>query len=485
MSVTTILYKDIAPGADEDAAIAAEGETDFSVLADLPFGTSPAQSISLERNHWGLNGAFQYVADQTIAFWSTSLSGDDCTFTDPPVIDITFDEQYSSVGITLQFDTASGDYCTAVNIKWYQDESLKEDVDFTPDSAAYFCEKQVTSYDRIVITLNKTSLPAKRAKLEWIVFGLYRHFGMQDLRSASIVNEMSLPALELPISKMNWTLDTDADVAFMFQLKQPVEARNNDTLLGVYYVDEYSRTSKNIYKIECYDAFGVLDEIPFPGGVYTNKSAKELLTEILGGDFSVVYDDDVEDTNLTGVLQSVSRREAAQQLFFAWGVCASTDGRETIRIFHPPETPKEIGRNMTYTGVSVSTSAIVTQVQVTAHTYTQSENGGIEINGVKYDDAKTVYTVSNPDVTATDKQNIVEVTDATLVSPAIGQAVAQRVYDYYTKRDTNKAKIVWAGERLGDCVTLPNAWGGSNTGNLAKMEIRLSNTVAASVEAIG
>ena len=96
-----------------------------------------------------------------------------------------------------------------------------------------------------------------------------------------------------------------------------------------------------------------------------------------------------------------------------------------------------------------------------------------------------MYSVTNPNVTASDKQNVIEVTGATLVSTSIGQAVAQRVYDYYLKRNTNKAKIVWDGEWLGDLLTLPNSWGGTNTGHAAKMEIKLSNTVAANVEAIG
>ena len=133
----------------------------------------------------------------------------------------------------------------------------------------------------------------------------------------------------------------------------------------------------------------------------------------------------------------------------------------------------------------METSAVVTEVRVIAHTYTQDSNGGVEIGGVKYSDTETVYTVTNPDVTATDKQNVIEVTGATLVSPGIGQATAQRVYDYYQKRNTNKAKVVWAGELLGDYVSLPNAWGSANSGHIEKMEIKLSNTVAADCETVG
>ena len=205
----------------------------------------------------------------------------------------------------------------------------------------------------------------------------------------------------------------------------------------------------------------------------------------MNGRFSIEYDADVEDTALTGVITSGTIRTAIQQVLFAWGVCASTDGRDGIRVFNLPGTPDAIPEDYTFTGVTVDTSALVTEVRVTAHVYTQAENGGVEINGVKYDDAKTVYTITNPDVIATDKQNVIEVADATLVSPDIGQATAQRVYDYYAKRITTNAKIVWAGELLGDCVTLPTAWGTTNAGNLRRMEVKLSNTVVATVASLG
>ena len=485
MSRTTILYKDIAPGAEEDASVSTTAVESFSNPSLLPSGVTPAPTITCELNHWGLDGKYKLVENEPTAFWSAEMSGDDCSFENPPVITIDFDQQYSSVGLTLVFDSASGDYCDSVNIKWYQGDTQKANTDFSPNAATFFCQQRVESYNKIVITLNRTNLPGRRAKLEQIVFGIFRYFGMSELRSASIVNEMSLIATELPISTMKWTLDSKDDVDFMFQLKQPVEVRNNDNLIGVYYIDGYSRSAATVYDIECYDALGVLDETPFSGGVYTNKSAKELLSEIVDGDFEIEYDSAITDITLAGALTATSKREAIQQVLFAWGVCASTDGRERLYVFHLSSTAKEVGKNRTYTGVTVDTAAIVTKVVVTAHTYSQNTNGSIEINGIKYSDTKTEYSVSNPNITASDKQNVIEITDATLVSPSIGQAVAQRVYDYYLKRSTNKAKIVWAGEKLGDRLAMPNAWDGTNTGNVAKMEIRLSNTVAANVEAIG
>ena len=84
----------------------------------------------------------------------------------------------------------------------------------------------------------------------------------------------------------------------MFQLKQPVEVRNNDTLIGVYYIDSYKRTSSRVYPIECCDAIGVLNDMPFAGGVYSGKGAKALIAE-LAAPFEVEFDADVTDMNVT------------------------------------------------------------------------------------------------------------------------------------------------------------------------------------------
>ncbi len=484
MSKTTVTYKDIAVGADEDAAVSAVGAANFSELDQLPFGLENAPVIALEQNYWILDGTRVFRDTQRLAFWSESLSGEDGAFAAPPSLTIDFDEQYSLLGIYLSFDTATGEYCSSINVKYYQQDTLKANYDFSPDSVEYFCSGKAESFDRIVLTLNATSLPYRRAKLTKIVFGIHRNFGMSEIRSAKIINEVGLVSSELPVSKFSWTLDSRDDVEFLFQLKQPVEVANNGNLIGVYYIDESKRTAKGIYNIECHDAFGVLSEIPFVGGAYLGGvSAQSLFTEIVGADFEVEYG--LADTTLYGVIKPCTRREAAQQVLFAWGAVATTDGRNGVKVFSLSDELNAVGQERTYNGVSVNTAAIVTKVQVKAHIYTQDDSGSIEINGITYKDTESLYEIVNPNVTATDKANVKEVSGATLVSTSNGQEVAQRMYDYYTKRNTNRAKIVWNGERLGDYVSLPTAWGTEHAGHIKKMTITLSNTVAADVETVG
>lgn len=488
MSKTTIQYKDIAPGAAETAVFRSGDAADFSTLDDLRRENETQPISALELNNWLLDGKHTIHGGQTVPFWSNALSDGDCAFSEPPVLDIALPDQYSSFGVTLSFDQTVGNFCSEINIKWYQQATLKADADFHPDANTYFCQRRAEAYDRIVITFKKTWLPYRRVKLHQIIFGIYRTFGMTEIRSAKITSQINHISTEVPISTLSWTLDVREDIDFMFQLKQPVEVRNDDFLIGVYYISEHKRKAKSVYDLRSQDAIGILNDDTFPGGVYTNYSAKQLLKDIIDGNFDIVFAEDggeiVADTNLTGIIQPMSRRNAIQQVAFAWGVCIATDGGNVIRVFRPSDVPEDIGVGRTYTGATVETAAIVTAVRVTAHTYTQNAEGNVEINGIKYQDTTTVYTVTNPNVTASDKQNVKEITGATLVSPGIGQATAQKVYDYYTRRNTTRGKIVWKGELLGDCVTIPNSWGKPSTGNISKMDYVLSNTVAATVEVV-
>ena len=483
MSKTKVIYRDVAVGAEENANVSATGAMSKSVPQKLPTGVSPGKIITLEHNRWALDGTFdRFLAESVIAFWSTEISGTDGTFTANPVITITFSKQFSSMGVSLIGEEATGEYCSQVKLQWYQGTTLKAEQEYQPNAVNYFCSKRVESYDKIVLTIEKTSVPLRRAKLDRIVFGVTRTFGMNELRAASITNQMNEGAIELPISTLKWTLDSLEDVDYLFQLKQPVEVQNNGKTLGVYYIDGSDRKSDRVYKIDCKDALGVLDDTPFSGGVYLSGISAKTLLETLCAPFTVEYADGVTDATLKGVIYSGTSRSATQQVIFAWGVCLATDGGEVIRVFNLPSFAETIPQNRTFTGASVKTSSIVTKVSVVAHTYAASSSGDVEINGQKYTDTKTVYSVSNPDVIATDKVNVKEIKDATLVSTDIGQAAAQRVYDYYQRRNAISAKIVYDGEKLGDCVSIYTPWGTLLTGNLNKMAITLSNTVVYKAE---
>ena len=62
--------------------------------------------------------------------------------------------------------------------------------------------------------------------------------------------------------------------------------------------------------------------------------------------------------------------------------------------------------------------------------------------------------------------------------------MAQRVYDYWMRRKTVSAKIVWEGRGIMEYVTIPTPWGKDMTGSLTSAKITLSNLTAADVEVL-
>ena len=68
MSKTTILYKDIAPGAEEDAEVTAKASMPDSDPSLLPAGVTPERCNTLELNYWVLDGESTDKETQRQAF---------------------------------------------------------------------------------------------------------------------------------------------------------------------------------------------------------------------------------------------------------------------------------------------------------------------------------------------------------------------------------------------------------------------------------
>lgn len=485
MSVTTITYRDVAPGADGTAEFSGTQYEDFSELTELR-NEHPQQNIAtLERNLWVLDGSFDGFGEegQVFPFWSDVISDENGVLDPQPTITVNFPTQYSTVATTLQFDEVPGARASELNIKWYRGSAVVADADFCPTTALYSCVQRAELFDKIVITFRKTPLPCRRVKLRQIIFGVIRKFGMDEIRNARATNQTSLVSVELPVSTLDWTLDSKNDIDFMFQFKQPVEVKNDDFIIGVYYISETSRASKSVYNLHCQDALGVLDNDIIPGGFYSNYSAKKLLTEIIGEDFEIEFGDAV-DKNLTGLLEPMTKRLAVQNVLFGWGVCMATDGGETLRVFDIGDIPEHIGLDRCYTGVSVETSSVITALTLTAHDYKEDPNGSIEVGGKKYSETATTYTINNADITENTKSNVLKADGAAFVNSANVKEAAQRLYNYYMQRNKANVKIVWRGELSGDCVEVPDAWGGTHAGNIEQMDITISNKVAAELRVI-
>ena len=484
-----VVYEDVAVGSAAASSVETSEAMGISKTSLLPFGALEGPIATTEQNQWVLNGTRKVKpASEPVGFWSTTRSGDDCTFTTPPTITITLDGQFTSLGIYFKFDGETGDYCNDLNLTWYNGTTQLAAQQFFPNSGNYFCEKTVELYNKVTIQFNKTNLPDRPIKISLILFGLVREFERQELRSVEATEELSIISDELAINTLDFTLDSEEDIDYIFQEKQPVYAYNGKTKIGTFYIDESTRVSKNVYNVSCIDALGILDEDPFAAAIYTNANAKTVLESILGGHFDLELSEDLQSEKLTGYIADCTRREALQQVAFALRAVVDTSGSGNVKVWRLPENdPAEIPLNRLYTGGDVSTSAIVTEVRVTAHTYSTSGSGSdtVEVGGKTYHHTTAVTTKSNPNVTASTKPNVIEVKDATLVNVSNVAAVTQHVFDYYMRRQTHGVKIVMDKEMPGDYVTTTTPWEDQITGTITSMTIKLSGIAAAECEIVG
>nr|DAE22636.1 MAG TPA: hypothetical protein [Siphoviridae sp. ct5co22] len=484
-----LIYQDVAVGAAEDAAVTASSAHSMSDVSLLPVGANTPPLCIVEHNFWRLNGTHMIYDGQAISFLSSAVSGSNCEFSETPKIRVDFDNNYTTLGISLKFSPDTGDYCKQVTITWYQGETQLASQVFTPDSANYFCEKTVSAFNRVDISLDKTSLPLRRARLDQIVFGIIREFRGNEIGSVTIKQEVDPISAELAINYLDWMLRSNSDTEYIFQLKQPVETYHNNELVGVFYVDKIpERTGVGDYSVECQDALGVLDNYEWSGKIYTADTAfSSVVNEIVGGAFEVDIETSLASATIKGYIPDGTRREALQQAAFIVGAAVDTSKTNKIRFFVPQyENPTTLPDRDVFEGGSVKQDAIVTAVIVTYHTYTQgSGNSGdevITVNDVKYVHTTGTVRIDNPNVTASDKQNIKTVQDATLVNADNAQAVAQRVYNYWMRRKTVETSIVWEEQDMLDYITVPTPWGQDMTGSLTSAKIILSNLTVAEIE---
>lgn len=484
-----LIYRDIAVGAEDDAAVTASGHSSMGDVSKLPVGVDTPALAVLELNSWLLDGTREIYTDQPMAFISTALSGEDCSFQTPPTIRVDFDENYTTLGLSFRFSPASLDWCSQLTITWYQGETQLDQKTFYPDGTDYFCENTVVAYNRVDISIEKTSTPYRRARIEQLIFGIVREFAGRELGSVTIKQEADPISSKVAVNYLDWTLKSRTDTEYIFQLKQPVEAYQNDTLLGVFYVDEIpERTGEGDYSVQCQDAVGVLDSYEWPGKMYTTDTAfSAVISEIVSGAFETDVPAALGALTVKGYIPAGTRREALQQAAFAVGAVVDTSGTDKIKFFLPNyESPEAIPTRDVYSGGSVKQTAIVTSVVVTYHTYTpgtgDSGDDIVTVGDTKYVHTTGTVTINNPDVTASDKQNVKTVTDATMVHAGNAQEVAQRVYNYWMRRKTASAKLVWEDTTIMDYVTIPTPWGQDMTGNIISAKLTLSNLTAADVE---
>ncbi len=502
-----------------------------------------------EHNQFVLDGTFKLFPDEPEAknfgLWSLSMSDSAGAFSVPPVLEIAFTENHSSLGLTFFF-APEGDFPAYLNVKWYDStDSLLLDQDYHPDSAHYFAEGQVENYRRIVITFSSTSVPYRYLKLTEIKYGALKVFGGGSILSASMLEEIDPLSAELSINTLDFRIHTSdfsildpQGIYSLLQKKQQVEVveivdgvRKG---MGTFYLEEPESDTDRTTNMSCIDLIGILDQTEFRGGMYVDVPALVICDEIMtSAGVEYELDESFYGINLSGWIPICTHREAAQQFAFAIGAIVDCSRDNKIKLYPAPTVSGgEIPYARKLSGHTLKLRSLVTGVEVLAHNYkavneiqellnedrppgtyeiafgapmhsltitggtivasnanyakiTVSSTGTVVLSGKTYTDSAQVYGTYLPEMPAGEKANVLKIEEATLVSNSNAQAVADRVHDYYQNRYQGEGPIALGNEEPGQMKVMDSMNNRQVEGIIESMDINLAGGFLADIRIVG
>lgn len=394
---------------------------------------------TLESRQFLMDGSFSLFPDEPEAeywgFWSTTQSGPDGRFAEPPVLEIAFSQEHSSAGLTLHFYEPTGDWASDVLIQWYgPNEELLGTGRFAPDAVDYYCEKKVEGYRKVKITFLATSRPGRYLKLSALDYGVSMTFSGREVVTAHVLESIDPLSSELSINTLNLTL-FNGDGAFsilnpngvfdVLQHKQKFtvyeDVRQDDGQsvahnMGTFYLSEWENSSDTLASFTATDAVGLLDSAPHEGGIY-DTTAAQLAADILSG-YDYELEADLNTKEVHGYLPSGTRRDALQQLAFALGAVVDCSRSDKIRIYRAPVRPSSlITYRRKWQGSKVTLRPLITGVEITAHQYL-AETAESEL-------FRDTLTVGEHKVSFSSPCSVTGCTGAELLSHGVNSAVVK------------------------------------------------------------
>lgn len=300
------------------------------------------------------------------------------------------------------------------------------------------------------------------------------------------------------------------DKAIMgFAKNDKVEYFRDGRRVGVYYLQTVERVGSDAYTLSALSALGRLITMRHVGGIYTGQTVAEVVPQICGP-VAVMIESVYASRKLYGYLpysnpdkekgNGRSARDNLSQVLFAIGASLGTDENGVMRVeklwdgVSATITADQINENSCSTVYETPVSA----VEITEHQWVKSgadvslfdgtaEEGALVTfsepaynlvgNGVTVRESGDNYAILSAGTgtltgksynhltrivrrTVTDgvEENVVTVSDATLVSLTNSVDVAKRMADYYRHRETIRVDVEPGTERAGRVVQIFHPW---------------------------
>lgn len=300
------------------------------------------------------------------------------------------------------------------------------------------------------------------------------------------------------------------DKAIMgFAKNDKVEYFRDGRRVGVYYLQTVERVGSDAYTLSALSALGRLITMRHVGGIYTGQTVAEVVPQICGP-VPVMIESVYASRKLYGYLpysnpdtrtgNGRSARDNLSQVLFAIGAALGTDEDGVMRVEKLWDgvscaiTADQINEDSCSTVYETPVSA----VEVTEHQWVQNQDETTLFDGTAEEGTLVTFDEPAHDLTAEGftiteqgdnyavlsagsgtltgkgythltrivrrtvtegaEENVVAITDATLVSLTNSVDVANRMADYYSHRETIQVDVEPGAEHAGSVVQIYHPW---------------------------
>ena len=358
------------------------------------------------------------------------------------------------------------------------------------------------------------------------------------LLEGSFYNETSLLEDELSIDTMKIrvrSINTSYPL-HNFIYGSQVTFYKDDALYGKYYLVSVERQTKNEYILNVQSSIGLLDDTMHYGGIYSGEYASAIIQDIIGGKIAYTEHNIFSKIKVYGWLPVATRRENLKQLLFAVGGCVKKKNGDVYFTTLTVDVPKAIPENKVFDTGKITYDSPASRIEVVEHQFSKvdsipseevysgeivgssfvtpkgysvsdaalvtwdkpyhsltfsdctllnnemgvnyavvSASGNATISGKPYIHSKMI--VSRDKENYTGKEKVAKVENATLVTLANSNSVADKVMAYYDSPCTLSGAIVMDGEKPLDNITMPNQFEEENTGMIKSIEGTLGKQI--------
>ena len=260
---------------------------------------------TLEPNFFKLDGSFSIVdpeyLDDEVGYVSDSMCNQQGAFEKPIFLEFVFNEQISSPGLTLTFDTKLNEFADSFKIEVYRDGALIYTKEVRGNlQSIYELEERLDQYTKVRITISKWCRGNRRARVVAVDFGLLKVFSDQELIKVDVLEELDTINNVIASNELRFTIDNQ-DRSFnilnptgiyrFLRERQEVTCefgvKVNDQAfeyvkMGNFYLDEWQVDEGALTaSFTAYDITQMLDRYDYESDISYTASAYALCVGIL------------------------------------------------------------------------------------------------------------------------------------------------------------------------------------------------------------